>query len=136
MKILEELKTQLETKNLETVAQSMATLLDVFRKSCEESSGLLGPTIGQFIGFYSKAAGASAQAAVKIQGKIIRAPNWNAFPRPDRHFYTLDEVKTEVNTGDPVKIMEMLQVRRIPGPRTRQFLGRRAEESTTTCGGG
>jgi len=78
-----------------------------------EKVPVVGPFLSQVLGFYAKNAVASGEAIVKIQAKIIEMDLTTSFPRPEMHLYTVDEVKASLRVGDPAKVRDLLQVRRL-----------------------
>jgi hypothetical protein len=111
------LSNQFEAADPRSGLDALGTLLDL-TSSTAEKVPVMGQTLGRFLGFYSKAAVACGQAAVRIQDKIIETNLNTAFsnPPPERHLYLRSEIENgalSLQNANVDRITNMLQVRRL-----------------------
>jgi hypothetical protein len=106
-----------QLKDERTALQALATLLEL-TTSVTDNVPVVGPTLGRFLGYYSKVAAACGEAVVRIQDKLIDENLDKLFGHPpaERHLYTLEEVTSNgalQNDNARQRIAKMLQVRRL-----------------------
>jgi hypothetical protein len=99
--------------------RAMFDLIKLAGDGADELPGM-GPTIGKAISFYADTGRECAEAALRIQDKLIETNLKTLFsqPPPERHLYTLEEVtagSSLENEGANKRIATMLQARRLVG---------------------
>ena len=102
-----------------TSLKAISALLDA-AGTAGESAPVIGPTVGAFLGFYAKAAGACCEAGSQIRDKKVEADIRILLgdhpDRADRHLYTEEEVASggQLNNDDAYKkAAQALQARRL-----------------------
>ena len=110
------LRQQFQKGDPEEFLDALGTILDLAAGLTGESEYMpvAGPALNQLLGFYASAVVMADKQIGKIRTAMIEQDITTFFDRAERHLYTLDQVSPPaLRTGDPAKVADLLQTRRL-----------------------